>query len=160
MTQIQQNQGTNKEELSGRNVKEDIANINASLSESLNQHLSRSLTVLHNELANVTMLIKTASQRLDQVESRVNLTQSQVKQINLELPAMLGNVTEPLAMSINHLRDQMNKSLDTLELQLTNNIHVLEQELDQSNNKTHLAGSKYQFTKQRLFTCMCFRIYL
>ena len=64
----------------------------------------------------------------------INQTQSNVEQISLELLEALENKTAPLAIRIDYLRDQTNKSLETLKLQFTNTVRDIEQILNQSQN--------------------------
>ena len=110
-------------------INEDITNVTASLTEVLNLQLDRiesqTLGTLSNELANVTMLIETTSLRVNNVESRVNLTERSVEQINLELPKLLRNITTPLAMNISQLKDLMDKSFEILDENFTNAFHQL-----------------------------------
>ena len=129
-------------------LNEDIANVTASLTQILNQHLnkaeSQTHSILNNQLNNVTLLIETVSLRLNKVESQVNITQGNVEQVNLELPEVLLNVTTPLILTIHQINVEINKSLGTLESQFTTAIHDLSQQLNKSNNDVEsIIGSKY-----------------
>ena len=110
-------------------INEDITNVTASLTEVLNLQLDRiesqNLGTLNNKLANVTMLIETTSLRVNNVESRVNLTERSVEQNNLELPKLLRDITTPLAMNVSQLKDLMDKSFEILDENFTNALHQL-----------------------------------
>ena len=118
-----------------------LANVTVSLREHLNIGLINAesqINHIHNTLQNQLALLN------ESVNLRLNLVNQNVERTNAELPAVLNNVTMPLEMSIAQLNDLMLESLETLKIQLNNNIHDLEQQLNKSNSQLmEIFESKY-----------------
>ena len=130
-------------------LNEKLSNVTASLAETLSLELNKTLSQINrtqiklsNQITTETeMLTEAVNQQLSKVGTHLNQTQGNVEQINLVLLEALENRTAPLASEISYLRDQTNKSLETLKLQFTNTIRDLELQLNQSQGNG--TGSKF-----------------